>query len=480
MNKEFSIIKKNTFYSTITIFSRLLANVILFWLLARFYGPERFGIFTFGHALATTFIILADFGLDVLLITEINSNPSNKKQIIEKLLGIKLIFVISAFVLMLVASFFFPISQKSFALIVVFAFYLVFTSLNNFLFGIFRGFERFIFEARVSLISNFSLVIMSLLLMLLNVELIYIAICFTLTRILGVLVSIIYLLKIDTTIKLNLKFRNLGVLKEKTLIFGLHLIFSYLFFQIDTLLLAKMRDEYSVGIYQSVMKLIMLPLVIPDILNNAMMPTLTRLHNQLKNDWFRLGQSMGRLLIIVIVPVTIVFYYFSNEIIDLIYGLKKYYDAVIVLQIFGLILFVRFLLEPFALMLTTSNRQKIRMITVIIATALNILLNLYFIPRYGVIGASIVSLIINSIVGITYFIAVEKEFSSYLLNVKNLFLLVFSLSLMIILVNLTFLSFFLKLMTFTMCYIVFVLFYYLTESEKEVFRTILNKIKLLL
>jgi len=78
-------IKKNSFFSLISIASRLVANVIVFWLIARIYGPENFGIFTFAHTTATILILLADFGFDILLTTELSKNISDAKNIFQNI-----------------------------------------------------------------------------------------------------------------------------------------------------------------------------------------------------------------------------------------------------------------------------------------------------------------------------------------------------------------------------------------------------------
>lgn len=476
MKNELSLVKKNTVYSSITIFSRLFANVFIFWLLARFYGPEQFGIFTFAHALATTFIILADFGLDVLLITEIAGHSDKRIEIINKLFGIKLIFVLLAFVFMIIASQFFPVGKKFFLLILIFGFYLVFTSINNFLFGIFRGFEKFLYETRVAFISNLFLIILAILFLYFKIDLIYIALVFMSSRIFGTFLSFSYLRKIYKYFHFNFSFSNLGILKRKSLIFGLHLIFSFLFFQVDTLLLARMKGEYEVGIYQSVIKLIMLPLVIPDIFNNALMPTLSRLFNNSEKDWLKLGGFMGKVLFIIIIPVTLILFFYASEIINLIYGLKKFGEAVFVLKVFGFVLFVRFLLEPYALMLTTSDRQKIRFFTVVLATLLNISLNSYFIPEYGVNGSAIVSLFVNSFVGLIYFWFLRREFTFWLFNFKNFLLLFVTLSVIILLQSYVPINFLFKIFAFTIFYIIFIVAFYLSKQEQETMISLIKRL----
>lgn len=475
MSPYLSIVKKNTFYSTITISSRLFANVFVFWLMARFYGPEKFGIFTFAHTLATTLIILADFGLDILLITEISSPKTNKNEIIQNLLSIKLIFVLLAFILMILLAQLFPLGRTNFSLIFVFSLYLIFTSLSNFFYGIFRGFEKFIFETRVSLISNGILIITIIVLLFLKADILILGIAFMSARFLGLFLDLYYLNKLIGKIRLKFDFNGLDIIKNKVLIYGLHLIFSYLFFQIDTLLLAKMSGGYSVGIYQSVMKLILLPLVIPDILINSMMPTLSKLHKESRVDWLKLGSIMGRILFVIIIPISSILYLYSYEIINLIYGAKYYFDAIPVLQIFAITLFIRFLLEPFALMLTTSDRQIIRMYTVIGASILNVLLNSYFIPRFLTKGAAIVSLIVNLLVGFVYFISMNKEFKTWLLNSNNLLLLSSMMVFYLINLFLNF-NFIIEIAICLLLYGLFTYFLFLNDNEKNLILYLVKKI----
>lgn len=476
MSPYLSVVKKNTFYSALTISARLFANVFVFWLMARFYGPEQFGIFTFAHTLATTLIILADFGLDVLLITEISTTQTNKNEIIQKLLSVKLIFVLLAFVLMIILSQLFPLGQRYFKLIIVFALYLVFTSLSNFFYGIFRGFEKFILETRVSLISNGILILTIIILLFLRVDILLLGIAFMFSRFLGLVFDIYYLNKLTGKIHLNFDLKSLDFLRSKVLIFGLHLIFSYLFFQIDTLLLARLSGEYSVGIYQSVMKLILLPLVIPDILINSMMPTLSKLHKESKVEWIKLGSLMGRVLFVIIIPISLVLFFYSDSIINLIYGAKNYFDAIPVLQIFAITLFIRFLLEPFALMLTTSNRQIVRMYTVIGASILNILLNSYFIPRFLTRGAAFVSLIVNLLVGIVYFSSMMKDFRHWLLNLNNLFFFLSSVIIVYLIYSVFNFHFIVEILVFLSLYCAVTYYLFLKENEKNLIVSLLKKI----
>ena len=118
------------------------------------------------------------------------------------------------------------------------------------------------------------------------------------------------------------------------------------------------------------------------------------------------------------IPLSIILFTFSDYIINLIYPINEYSDAIPILRIFAIILFFRFAVESFALMLTTSNRQNIRMIVVILGTILNLCLNYFAIPKYGPFGAAVISLITNVLIGIGYIIPNFKYFQKWIFNVS--------------------------------------------------------------
>jgi len=476
---DFSKIRKNTFYSIITISSRLIANVFLFWLLARFYGPKIFGQFTFAHTLATTFIVFADFGIEILLTTKLAAEKGNSSKIFEKLLGLKFTFLLFALIFMILIGLSFELSDESYILIFVFAVYLLFTSLNNFFAGVFKGYEKFIYETRVSLLSNFLLIALTISLLLLHRSIIEIAVAFASSRIIGTIYSIYNLYRLDKELTFKPDLSGFKLLGSKVLIFGFHLIFAYLFFQIDTLLLAKFKGDYSVGIYQSVFKLVMLPLVIPDVFINSFLPTLSRYFSEDKKEWIRLGSIMGRILFICALPISVIMVFYSKEIINLVYGLKNYSDAVDVFRVFGLIILVRFTLEPFALMLTTSDRQIVRLITVIAATILNVTLNYFVIPVYDTLGASVVSLTVNTFVGIIYFTVLKDYFNFWLVNLKNLFALLTVFLIGFLFYELVNLNFLIEVMMILIIISVAGYKFYITNSEKEILKSFIRRLNFL-
>lgn len=460
-------IRRNSIFSIISITSRLIANVILFLIIARYYGPRIFGQFTFAHSLSYIFIILADFGFDVLLTNEIAKDRNNAVKIFQQYFSLKFVFTLFALMSMWIFVLFNDLSYETRLLVMIFSIYMVFTNMTNFLYALYKGFERLEFETKVSLIINISLLILTIILMILKADIITIAVAFVSTRILGFLFGVKYSFIVLKGISFKLLFTGFSKIKKKVFVFGFNLAFNYLFFQLDTILLAFWKGDYEVGIYQSVFKLILIPLVIPDIFINTLLPVLSRLNVENKAQWKKIGGIMNKLLFIIIIPISIILFIYADQIINIVYGVKEYSSAIPILRIFALTLFVRFNLEAFALMLTTSNRQHVRMKVVITATFLNLILNYFMINSYGAYGAAIVSLLTNTFVGVMYYLSTLPLFFEWVINTRTIVVLVLSCALAYSFWLLRSYSIFIFTPIILLLFAIITFKYFLTEKEKN-------------
>jgi O-antigen/teichoic acid export membrane protein len=448
--------------------SRLIANVIVFWLIARIYGPDQFGTFTFAHTTATLLILLADFGFDILLTTEISRAREQALKTFQNIFSYKIFFSIAAFLIMWVFSFIGNYSEETKISLQIFSFFLIFTTLTNFSLALTKGFERFSYESITQLIANVSLVIIVITLSFLKLSILVIATSFVLTRLLGLILSIYFNKKLLPELSFKINFSKEKELHQKVLVFGFHLLFANLFFQIDTILLSLWKGNLYVGIYQAVFKFIILPLMIPDILNLTLLPVLSRLFVNEKEKALKISYLLNKLLFFLSLPITLILYVYAEDIIHIIYGSGQYAASIPVLKIFAFNVFVRFSFEAFALILTTTNRQIIRMFTVIAATVLNVTLNYLLIPKYGVSGAAIVSLICIVFVYGVYSIYSLNLFRKWHLNFTNLFLIFMTISIGYLLSNVNHLNPYLGAMLIVVIFILTGTLHYFTKEDKRI------------
>lgn len=463
---DFERIGKNSIYSFLSTFFRLFSNVILFWLIARFYGKDIFGQFTTAQTFASIFTIFADFGIDILLTTELPRNKKNFQETITKYFSLKILLTILCFIVLIFISIISDFPLQLTKMILIFGLYAIFTTLTKYFYALFKGKESLIFETKVSFFVNFATLITVLPLILMNQDIIIITIIFAVLRFLGLGMAIYLAFKLFPNLSFEINFKDTRLILKKVVVFGLFFIFGNLYFQLDTILLSYIKGEESVGVYQAVFRFVMLPLIIPDILINSILPTLSRLNVDQPLKWEKLGYTLYRFLFFISIPIGLILFFNSAQLIYLIYG-NEFSESIIILKIFALIIIVRFFGETFGLMLTSSNNQGARTIIVFSATIVNLALNLIFIPQYGVLGAALISLITNIFVASLNLYVSKSLLQNWLKSIVNMNL--FMIFILLILAN----WYFSNIKFWYLCFIIPLLYFsaiykfVLTQWEKN-------------
>ncbi len=419
MLRQASRIRWNSLFAFLSQLIRLSSNFVLFVGIARLYGPEAFGQFTTAHTFSTIFLIFADFGFDTLLATEVARYRDRATEIAQKYFSLKIIFAVVATIAMVILPVFQSLDASTKLLMEIFSINVFFTSLSNFFFALFKGYEQLHHETKISFVTNLFSLCLLFIAWNLQFPLHVFALIFIVTRISGFFLALRIASRFTQTTFVRLNYSDWKTTLKQVLNFGLLILFGNLCFQLDTILLASMKSSHDVGVYQAVFKLVVFTLVIPDIMTSVLLPVLSRLNSEDKVQWNILGQLLNKTLTFCALLISIVIFIYADQIINVIYGSRQFSESVSILRIFSFIIFIRFAVETYGLMLTTSLRQKDRMLVVMFATILNLMLNVPAIPRYGPTGAAIVSLITNIFIGLGYKYATRSFFTGWEVSFKN-------------------------------------------------------------
>lgn len=411
-----SRVRRNSIFSLLSFAARLGSSFLLFVGIARIYGPEAFGQFTTAHAVMALFLMLADLGLDTLLALEVARSQASAASVLEKYAAVKVATALTATVIMVVIGLVQPFDETTSVLMVILGASIVFSAMMNFEFALLRGLEQLHHETQVTIAINGAALALLVAAGVLRVPLTVVAIVYALTRLAGYLLARHRASRVLGVPRMRLTFSGWPEVQGKAVLFAAYLLFGYLFFQIDTLLLAALKGAADVGVYQAVFKVVAVALVIPDVAVAAMLPTLARLHHEDPGRWLAMGGMMGRVLLLVGLPIALAMLVYPECILGLLYGAGAFPEAVPVMRIFGGIVWIRFVAETFGLVLTTSGNQHVRVVITAVATVLNAAANLLVIPVLGPTGAALVSLGTNLLVAGGYVIAVRRLYPLGVLN----------------------------------------------------------------
>ena len=417
MSEQTGRIRRNFLFSFLSQFIRMITSFLLFIGIARVYGPEAFGQFTAAHALSTIFILVADFGFDTLLTSKLSRRQEQIGELFRIYFSTKIVFAVFATCLMIATALVQTVSPATKELMYIFSFYVFFSSLTNFFFALFRSLEKFHHETRIFLWMNLLLLGSAAIFGFLKASLVVITIAFVASRLIGLAMALATASKLVDLSRLQL----VRIRKSELVViavFGFQAIFATLFFTQDTILLSWWTNDQAVGIYQAVFKIVGFTLLAAEIISLSLIPVLSRLHENEIGTWRVLNELLHKTLLYVGSILGLVAIVFAEPLISLLYGMNSYGDAVSILRVFGCTIVIRHLCESSAAALTSSQRQHVRLYVVASATIINFVLNVFIIPRYGVMGAAFVSLFTNIFVSLGYTVGAGSDSLRLFLNWK--------------------------------------------------------------
>lgn len=197
-------------------------------------------------------------------------------------------------------------------------------------------------------------------------------------------------------IRVSRDLQQLKYLFRETLPFGTALLLSLATFKIDGMLLSVMpldgvSNNAAVGIYNVAYRVFELIMVIPVFFMNPVYPILVR---KLKESFDVFRQSVvkaGVFLLATSGGVVVGMYLLAPFIIGLVTEGDGFVDSIVVLRILVLATPLFFLTALMMWNLVTLKRQKELIIVYLISFGANILLNLFFIPRYHYWAAAVIT-----------------------------------------------------------------------------------------
>ncbi len=374
--------------------SDLVGRVLFFFLIlsiARFLGAEGLGYYSFIFAFIGLFVLFNDLGLSTLLVREVSRSHESAQKYLSNILSIKVILGVLTFIASAITIF--AVEGRPFIIYAVLlaSIAMFFSSMKDTFLSVFQSFERMAFIAAIRAIESFLIVALSIAALLLGYGVIAVTLVFLCIYILTFAASLIAVRRI---VKLRMS-ADLTVWKSflvQSSPFWLTGLFMAIYFRIDTVMLGIMRGYAETGIYNAAYRLLDALYIIPGALIPVLYPVMSRLNitgRKLLEEVYRRAFSY---LLIIALPMAVGATFLAGRIMVFVYGggfSADVHSAAIGLQILIWAEVFIFLSAISGHLLNSINRQVTFTITAATAAGANVLLNLYFISRWGYVGAAI-------------------------------------------------------------------------------------------
>lgn len=357
-------------------------------LIARYLGAEGYGILSFALAFSGIFTILSDLGLSTLTVREVARNKSLASKYLNNSLLIKLILSIITFVLIILFINFLNYPQNIIIVVILVSSSVIINSIFGIFYSIFQAHEQIEFQSIGQIFQSILmflgvLIAINLALNVVEFSTIYI---FS-SLVILTYVIIVYLWKFSfPKLEFDLKFWKI-TLKE-ALPFGLTEVSVTIYIYIDTVMLSFFKGEEVVGWYSAAYRLVLFFIFIPNTINITLFPSMSKLHLS-DNDTLKFAvEKYLKLMLIIGIPIALATTILADKIILLLFG-SGYEQSIIALRILIWTVVFIFVGSVFGRFLQSINRQVILTKISGITAIFSIFLNLILIPKYGLIGASI-------------------------------------------------------------------------------------------
>jgi len=384
-------IAKNTLALSLTNIFSLFTGLTLTILVARSWGAEGLGRYAFVFAFVAPFSFLTDLGVGLLIIREGARDKAHLPLYVSNALGLSTALSSLTLLLCFTGIYLFKRSWDIRFAVLLAGLNLWVGAYVQILRGSFHALERMEYETVAQALGKISILGGGALAVLLGGGLIELVIAFLGGQLVNLLIGLsIYRRRVGPPRWEG----NLRIWKElaaRAYPFGLNLIFSTIYIQIDQVMLSLMRGDKELGFYKAAAALMINLPLIAGILNSSLLPIMSRDYLEDKPRLIRLFQGSFRYLFTIGLPIALGTTLLAPRFINLFYG-ERFGPSVLALQVLIWTIPLRFVNNTLGTVLTSINRQGRRTYIVGIGAGFNLLTNLWFIPRFGYIGASITTL----------------------------------------------------------------------------------------
>jgi O-antigen/teichoic acid export membrane protein len=412
---------KNTSWLFAEKILRMVVGLLVGVWVARYLGPEKFGLLSYALSFVALFSIIATFGLDEIVVRELVKDDSRRDDLIGTAFWLKLCGAFVVLLLLAFAVIFTSNDNNTNTLIFIIASALIFQSFNviDFYFQS-KVMGKFIVYA--NLISLFVSSIIKITLILNDASLIAFAwvVLFD-----GFILAcgFIYFFLIHSTFKINnlifYKSTAFDLLKDSwPLIFSGAVLMIQA--RIDQIMIKEMINSTEVGYYSAAIRLIEAFGFIPVMLKISLYPSILNSRKDSNELYQNRLLNFYRLNFLLFLAVAIPLFLFSEQIVNLLFGIE-YQSVGILLSLMVIRLFFANMGVARSAYILNENLMVFSLITMTLGTITNIVLNYYWIPLYaskGAIIATIISFIVSIFVVDIFY---AKTRNNVILQFKGIF-----------------------------------------------------------
>ena len=371
----------------------MLLGIIITGIVARHYGTEGYGIINFAASFVSLFSFLAIFGTNHIILKDL----TEKKYKLGTILGSNLfVRIILALITLFVSQVFALILYDKFTNIIIFLF-----NINTILccsdvityYAQSKIKNKYISISKIISTTVFAILRLVAVFLDLNITL-YVITYLIETIIYSILLVVSYLkVKEDDTIKWKVDKKYIFYLLKKSKYYALSALMVIIYLRIDQVMLGTFfTDKSKVGIYSAAVRIAEIWTFVPLSVITSYKPIVIKSKEEDETKYKKNLQKLYNIISCICFVFTLGVIIFGKLGIYILYG-SNYLSAYIPLVILVFGIWIGTLGNIHFIWMTCENKEKYSMFYSFCGCIANIILNSILIPKLGILGAAIATLV---------------------------------------------------------------------------------------
>lgn len=378
---------------------RMIAGLFVGVWVARYLGPEQFGIFSYATAFVAIFAGIAKLGLDSIVVREIVKHPEKSDVYMGTAFWLKVMGAILVWAIIATTTLLSNNDKITNIYILIIASGIIFQSFEviDFYFQS-QVLSKFVSVCKITQLTISS--VLKIYLVMTHAELIWFVIILMIDQVL-LTVGLIIAAKNKKIVSNYNKF-NFYVAK-KLLKDSWPVMLSSLaitiYMRIDQLMIHNMLGAEEVGVFTAAVTITSAFYFIPMLISNSLFPSIVNSKKICEELYLKRLQLLFTGLFWIAVFIYIPMFFFSDLVVSLLYG-QSFKDASVVLSIYAFAGIFIFLGVASGSWYINENMQRNLLYRTLIGAIINVTLNFMLIPMLGLKGAAISTLFAQATVSL--------------------------------------------------------------------------------
>jgi len=406
---------------------RMVVGLFVGIWVARYLGPEQFGLFSYAQSFVGLFTAIATLGLDGIVVRELVKDPSRRDELIGTAFWLKLMGAVAVLLVLAIAVNFTSNDTATNIIVFIIASATVFQAFNvvDFYFQA-KVMSKYIVFANV--ISLFLSSIVKIILILNEAPLIAFAWVVLFDSAVLAFGFIYFYVKnrrhsvLDTESNFAWTFNKstaISLLKDSWPLILSGIVIS-IYMKIDQVMIMQMLDAEAVGQYAAAVRISELWYFIPMVIASSLFPAIINAKKVSEELYYARLQKLYDLMVWMAIAIALPMTLLSDWVVNLLYG-EQYNQAGSVLMIHIWAGVFVFLGVVFSKYLTAQNWTKKSFYRALLGAISNIVLNYILIPIYGINGAAVATLLGQFIANYIYDFFDKDLYAQLKMKTKSFF-----------------------------------------------------------